>query len=291
MEPVEPASASIGKDAGRVLIRRARELFRVYPKALVGDVEAVHDARVAARRLRSALSLLAGKPEGRRARRADRTLRDLARAAGQGRDLDVGLEILKASPAGGNEAAAKLHRSLSAARSRARVLSREALLDLDVAHLRRDLRALAASTRVDRAMFASRHEALRRHEDQTIARQLATARSGRHPGALHEARRAARRLRYAAELAELLQGADSGEAGRWRKMQTELGEIQDRRVLGAWLSSRQRRAAAAGDRALAAAASIARARVTREAGRLTRAFFSARSWRSAAPSPLPGHPG
>ena len=38
--------------------------------------------------------------------------------------------------------------------------SREALMDLDFAHLRRDLRALAASTRLDRSTFAARHEAL-----------------------------------------------------------------------------------------------------------------------------------
>jgi CHAD domain-containing protein len=100
MESVQPAAAAApaGRGAGKLLARRVRETFRVYPKALVGDVEAVHDLRVAARRLRSALSLFAQDPVGKRTRRADRTLGQLARAAGRGRDLDVGIEILEALP-------------------------------------------------------------------------------------------------------------------------------------------------------------------------------------------------
>ena len=59
MPSVDLAPKPAVPGAGRLLTRRMRELFRVYPKALVGDVEAVHDLRVAARRLRVALVLLA----------------------------------------------------------------------------------------------------------------------------------------------------------------------------------------------------------------------------------------
>jgi len=283
MESVEPAVAPKDLRAGRLLTRRVREMFRVYPKALVGEVEAVHDLRVAARRLRAALVLFVENPEGRRARRADRTLRDLARAAGRGRDLDVGLEILEALPAGASEGNVRLRRALSASRSRARFLSREALLDLELAHLRRDLRALVASTRVDRPVLTGRLDALRVREEETIRRELAEGRAWPKPEQLHSARRAARRLRYAAELENLVDGTDSDAADRWRKMQTRLGEIQDRHVLGDWLSFRERRAAARGDLALATAAARALSRVKRDAARRTREFVAARAMPVADP--------
>jgi CHAD domain-containing protein len=251
-------------------------MFRVYPKALMGDVEAVHDLRVAARRLRAALVLLAEKPAGRRARRADRTLGDLARTAGRGRDLDVGVAILEALPAGVSEANGRLRRALRASRSRARVLSRETLLDLDVAHLRRDLRALVASTRVDRGVLAERLADLRQREEEIVGRELAPGRGRPRPDQLHSARRAARRLRYAAEIEDLFDGVDSGAPDRWRAMQTFLGEIQDRHVLASWLSFRERRATARGDLVLASAASRARSRVTGDAARRTREFLRTR---------------
>jgi CHAD domain-containing protein len=290
MEQPDPRTATEGASPGRLLKRRASEMSRGYPKALVGDVEAVHDLRVAARRLRTAVALLADKPEGRRARRADKALRDLARAAGRGRDLDVGLEILEGMPRGLDEGTAKLRRSLQSARARARYLSREALLDLDVAHLRRDLRALEASTQLTREEFASRHEALLCRQQESIAADLALARGGRDGDALHGVRRAARRLRYAAELAGMVGAANAEAAGRWRKMQTALGKIQDRRVLADWLASRVRLAASRRDPLLEAAASRALIRVRRDGARLTRAFFSAPTLRSAGPTPPPGHP-
>ena len=286
MESVERTAAPAvpaAPGAARLLTRRIREMFRVYPKALVGDVDAVHALRVAARRLRMALVLLTDKPDGRRVRRAQRTLRDLAAAAGRGRDLDVGLTILEALPSGADEGDEKLRRALRASRSRARVLSREALLDLDVARLRRDLRACAASTQVDRELVAGRLAGLRQREEEIIDREILSTRRAPHADALHRARRSARRLRYAIEIWDLLEGIDSGDADRWRKMQSRLGEIQDLHVLGVWLELRERRARARGDPALAAAASRALARVKREAARRIRGFTAAE--KDATPDP------
>jgi len=275
MESVEGAARPAVPGSGRLLTRRARELFRVYPKALIGDVEAVHDLRVAARRLRMALVLLADKPDGRRARRARRMLHDLAAAAGRGRDLDVGITILEASPASAGDGHERLRRSLSASRSRARVLTREALLDLDVARLRRDLRACAASTQVGREVVTQRLATLRHREEATIERELASTSRRPHAEALHRARRSARRLRHATELVDLLDGAPSGVADRWRTMQDRLGEIQDRRVLGVWLELREHGATAQGDSALAAACSRALARLKRDVARRVRDFIAA----------------
>jgi CHAD domain-containing protein len=285
MESVQPAAAApAGRGAGKLLARRVREMFRVYPKALVGDVEAIHDLRVAARRLRSALSLFALDPVGKRTRRADKTLGALARAAGRGRDLDVGIEILEALPKGSSEAHERLRRALRASRARARSLSREELLDLDVAHLRRDLRALVAGAMGDSDLLAARLVALRQKELGTIDRELHIGRARPKPEQLHAARRAARRLRYLAELSELVEGVPVGDASRWRSMQTRLGDIQDRHVLSVWLASRERRAERSGDPALAAAVHRALSRVKADAARRTREFLSRRAEPEAAPS-------
>ncbi len=287
MESVEPTVVPKDPRAGRLLTRRLRELFRVYPKALVGEVEAVHDLRVAARRLRAARGLLVENPEGRRARRADKTLRELARAAGRGRDLDVGLEILETLPVAASEANDRLRRALSSSRSRARYLSREALLDLELAHLRRDLRALAAATRVDRPVLAGRLDALRLREEAIVDAELGKGRAWPKAEQLHSARRAARRLRYAAEIEAHFDGVETDVADRWRKMQSRLGDIQDRHVLCAWLTLRERRAAARGDLGLATAAARALSHVTRDAASHTRKFVTARAAAGHSGSSLP----
>ncbi|HJQ99500.1 MAG TPA: CHAD domain-containing protein, partial [Candidatus Polarisedimenticolaceae bacterium] len=76
---------------------------------------------------------------------------------------------------------------------------------------------------------------------------------------LHRIRRRIRRFRYAAEIAaKIPEGATSTHRG-WRRAQNELGEIQDRRVLAAWLEAwsreklRRRRPAARTAARLAAA--------------------------------------
>ena len=155
--------------------------------------------------------------------------------------------------------------------------------DLDVASLRRDLRACVASTRVDRAVVTGRLAELRHREEETIGRELLSARRRPDVEALHSARRSARRLRYAAEIVDLLDGTRSDAADRWRKMQTRLGEIQDRHVLGAWLEGRERRANARGDAALATAASRALGRVKRDAAGRIREFLATEA--GAAPNP------
>jgi len=176
-----------------------------------------------------------------------------------------------------SDANRRLRRALRAARSRARVLSREALLDLDVADLRRDLRVLVASTPVDRGELDGRLASLRERAEQSMGRAFLKWRTRPLPEHLHKARRAARRLRYAAETEDLFEGVDSGAAQRWRLMQTRLGEIHDRHVLGAWLSLRARRGAARGDSALATAAARALSRVRSDAARRAREHLAPQS--------------
>jgi CHAD domain-containing protein len=85
---IRAADPMVGALARIVTVQRAR-LKRLEAAALSGDVEAVHDMRVAIRRLRAALRI--GRPQLRRKalRRLRGGLRAGARALGAVRDLDV----------------------------------------------------------------------------------------------------------------------------------------------------------------------------------------------------------
>src|SRR3954452_5416222 len=78
-----------------LLQQRVAALRRALPGARSGDVRAVHQARVATRRLREALPLVAaGKP----GRRLERAARDLTGVLGTVRELDVALQMLDDLP-------------------------------------------------------------------------------------------------------------------------------------------------------------------------------------------------
>ena len=127
-----------------LLRERVRDVFRRLPRALAGDEDALHDMRVAARRLRVALPLLARKPEGRRVRRSLKVLRQVTRTAGASRDLDVSVALMDARDTEKTASRTTLRRRLRAARTRGRTRMAEALLDLEIAELRRHLRAALA---------------------------------------------------------------------------------------------------------------------------------------------------
>ena len=75
-----------------LLLRRARELERQLPLAIEGKDAGVHMARVASRRLREAVPVLAGESKARR--KAERKIRKLTQALGTVREMDVTVQIL-----------------------------------------------------------------------------------------------------------------------------------------------------------------------------------------------------
>ena len=75
-----------------LLLRRARELERQLPLAIEGKDTGVHMARVASRRLREAVPVLAGDTKARR--KAERKIRKLTQALGTVREMDVTVQIL-----------------------------------------------------------------------------------------------------------------------------------------------------------------------------------------------------
>jgi CHAD domain-containing protein len=254
-----PRATRDDEPSTRLLKTRVRDVFRHVPKALNGDDEAIHQMRVAGRRLRVALPLLASRPRGKRVRRALRHLRWLVRAAGGSRDLDVSLALLQQRmlQIGGSDPEARQVRArLRAARTRTRRGMVEALLDLEIARLRRDLREVVA--RRGESLFGVLVR-LRRDQEQHGAKliaQLLALGDSYEPESLHRVRISCRRLRYTAEIADAVRGQDTGAPRMLRALQEQLGTIHDCWVAGRWLAER---ATAAEARGLAGLAERARA--------------------------------
>jgi CHAD domain-containing protein len=225
-----------------LLKERIRALFRRLPKGLAGDEESIHQMRVAGRRLRVALPILARKPDGRRVRRARAVLRQVTRAAGASRDLDVITTLFEERLEEIDDVTPelqKLRQRLRAARSRSRARMAEALMDLEIARLRRDLRAVVA--RKGEELFTVMLR-LRRTRDVGGAALLSAIRvlgDRFEPDALHRLRIRSRRLRYAAELNAAVKGESAEAADLLQELQDRLGHIHDAHVLALWFQ-RQR---------------------------------------------------
>jgi CHAD domain-containing protein len=242
-----------------LLQQRIKVLFRRLPKALAGGEEDLHQMRVAARRLRVAIPLLARKPSGRRVRRSLRLLRGLTRTGGLSRDLDVGVALLEAELArsGLTPERRVLRRRLVAARGRGRARMAECLLDLEIARLRRDLRVL---TRRGDGFFAvlRRLRETRGVEGAAALAVVAEAGDRFDPTSLHRLRRQVRRLRYAAELSGALKGQAAPAAAEFRALQDELGALHDTYVLSEWFARQATSSAARGDAAVSREAAALR---------------------------------
>jgi CHAD domain-containing protein len=232
-----------------------RRVFEQLPGTLVGDQQAVHQMRVAGRRLRVSLSILAPKPASRRVKRALVVLRELVQAAGRGRELDVCLELLKARLRSLGPASPErrlLRGRLAGAIRRSRKRMADAVLDIEIARLRRDLRSVAESGSADAFAVFARLCETRDALGGAVVAGLEVLGNRFDPEALHRLRRQARRLRYAAEVSRALTGHHSDAPAAFKDLQERLGAINDNYVLGDWLSKAAARARARGAAALAA---------------------------------------
>jgi CHAD domain-containing protein len=214
---------------------RIRAFFRHLPLALAGEPEGIHQMRVAGRRVRVVVPLVAGKPEGRRVRRARRTLKAVIRAAAPARDLDVCLALFDEHVAGPSPEAKTLRARLRAARSRSRRRMREAILDQEIPTLRRDLRTLLGTPEPVPTVLARIRET-RDVAGGDLLGWLEKLGEHFHAEGLHDLRRRVRRLRYVAETADELTGVESKAPKRFKRLQEQLGRIHDASVLAAWLA-------------------------------------------------------
>jgi CHAD domain-containing protein len=256
--------------ASLLLEDRVKRVFRELPGAVAGQEEPVHQVRVAGRRLRVALPLLARRGEGRAVRRALKVLRELTRTVGEGRDMDVILGLFEDRLAAQKSASAEQRALLSrlrAARARSRGQVADRVFDLDIDGLRRDLRRILQGGAADSAAVLVRARALREEEGAAILRGWSQVGERYRPDLLHALRRRARRLRYAAEVEDVVRGEESRAPALWKRLQDGIGVIHDHDVLAAWLEE-QARGAEARDNALLARAARRERRAFVSLGRL-----------------------
>jgi triphosphatase len=251
-------AASPGTDRTTPFLRaRIRDVFRHLPKALAGEEEPIHQMRVAGRRLRVALPHLARRPGGKRVRRALLELQRLTRAAGASRDLDVMVGLVEERLQGLRTRSPELSllvRRMRAARTRSRGRMAEALLDLEIARLRRDLRALVARRAERLFTVMLRLGQTQGTEGGALMATFETLGTRFDPEALHRLRIRARRLRYAAELHLELSRRRAEGPEMLKGLQEQLGTIRDFYLVAAWFAVQARTATERGLTALAAEA-------------------------------------
>jgi len=220
--------------AAEYLIRqRVSALRRVLPAAKAGDVTSLHQARVATRRLRAALPLVATGPK---AQKVVKSVRRLTRALGPVRELDVAVLILDELERGGDVPQAAIDRlrlSVMDERRHLHAAVRDEIdeFDLDKVHKR----ALAAARKQTsgrkpkeaHSAHQTRERTVRRARHLTVAIESA---AGLYlPDRLHEVRIAVKKLRYTLELA-----GGARHASRLRTLknaQDLLGRMHDLEVL------------------------------------------------------------
>lgn len=204
----------------------------------ISDPEAVHDLRVATRRLLSALSLL--RPVLRKSQRnaAARALREVRRAFGPVRELEVHAGHARVLGRSGAAAAAErtaiaaLERSLSQRYPRARA---KALATISSRRVR------DVSRNVAQAFEGIRHRWAKPRRRARVAGRLENAhanalhafRAAREPGlaaeseAFHRARIAIKKWRYVTERNAQATGVRDAPIERLRELQSALGHAHD----------------------------------------------------------------
>jgi CHAD domain-containing protein len=208
----------------------------------------VHQARVATRRLREAVPVLATGLKHSKAGKARRKIRRLTRALGTVRELDVTLHLISELTQQGKLARTALEevrRHVIQERDKRRAVMLERLATVDAAKLGRRLNSVAG------ALEQSVEEGWRKVLSARLMKRAkrlkdAVAHAGQmyDPDRLHDVRIAVKKLRYGVELA-----ADSGVRAaaplvpRLKRVQDLLGRLHDMQVLQAHIAAVQASAA------------------------------------------------
>ena len=221
----------------RLLDRRARALKHHLAAAVAGKDAGVHQARVASRRLREALPVLTKGLQHTKAGKAQRKLRRLTEALGTVRELDVTLHLIDEMGDRSDiprTALADVRAQVIEERERRRALMLKRLAEVDTHKLARRLtsvrRALAAApgTTGWRAVLAVRI-ARRARRLQTAIEEAGQIYA---PEGLHQVRIAAKKLRYALEIADESGAVPCPAAVRaLKRVQDALGRLHDLQIL------------------------------------------------------------
>lgn len=198
-------------ELGRIVLRRQIRRLQQTARAVRDNetIEAVHDLRVATRRIRAALRLLSPVAPAKAARQATVAVRTLARQAGATRDRDVLLHDMTGRDMSGLEPV------IEAIRAERMAAHAELVNYLSAKQYERELRALAQLACVNEgwdnrprvrdhagSMLYAHYEALRSYDRDGLPEDEAS---------LHAMRIAGKRLRYALELVSDIVGERFGD--------------------------------------------------------------------------------
>ena len=224
-----------------IIRQRLAALSRMLPGAERGDIRSIHQARVATRRLREALPLVARGPKGRK---LEQVVRRITRALGPVRELDVALQNLdelERAPDVPRAAIIRLRQVISQERELLHAETQRLLNRVDVDKLRK--RAVAAARRSSGTVAPTRGR-IRDPErlaaaEQRVAGRAAALRAAVEnaagiylPDRLHDVRIAIKKLRYAMEVARELSGSRALAAIRTLKQSQDLlGRMHDLEIL------------------------------------------------------------
>jgi CHAD domain-containing protein len=229
-----PESGAHDETAEKAFVGLAAPLVQEALKQAEGilnepSAESLHLLRVALRRMRSlwwAYRPLLDKGENTRQRARFKFLAD---AAGTTRDYDILIELLATRPSG----VGRLPPEFARAREHALEASRGILLSADVKTLLHDVlaqtsRALGATERCRPLEAFSDGRVAASEKD--LARRIRRASRARRSDytAIHDVRKAGKRVRYLLELfGPVLSGRHQKTLRRLKRIQTRLGELND----------------------------------------------------------------
>jgi CHAD domain-containing protein len=218
--------------------QRLAALSRALPRAEQGDVQAIHQTRVATRRLREALPLVAS---GMRGHKLERGVRRITRALGPVRELDVALLNLEEIEAEGGVPKPGIARLRQIIREERQALHGQArrllahgpmekLRKRTVAAARKGGGKAATAARDPKRLASARERAARR---ATSLRAAIESAAGIYlPDRLHEVRIAVKKLRYAMEVAnELSRSRATASLRTLKHAQDLLGRMHDLEIL------------------------------------------------------------
>jgi CHAD domain-containing protein len=211
-------------------------LQRYLPSAIKGDYDGVHQARVATRRLREAVPVLTTGAKGAKAGKARRKIRRLTRALGTVREIDVTMGILDElaqRPGIPRNALEDVRAHVLNERDERRKVMLARLGNVNAQKLSRRLQDVAdALSHGEPDAWRERLAGRLTTRAKRFAKAVHDAGHIYAPERLHRVRIAAKKLRYALEIA-----ADGGVmtaqplVGLLKRAQDTLGRLHDLQVL------------------------------------------------------------
>jgi CHAD domain-containing protein len=214
--------------------KRLAALDKVWPEFLAGETEALHKARVASRRIREALPVVAVDAPAAKVRKLRKKMRRFTRVLGPIRELDVELGMLEKQEAGGEVPHAALTLVRREVAGRRQALGRKLKDDTPVRDIKKLLKKLGkvARSRHHHDAWRGVLAATLMQRAKTLKAALDGAGSLYAPDRIHDVRVAVKKLRYALEIAEdARQGGVKPLLSVLKREQDRLGHLHDLQAL------------------------------------------------------------